>query len=72
MVVKYALHPGYVRSKNDNDEHFVSGTQLARLYGVKLGECIEYGGANRNGYTKVEDLIHLHPRRDGNYTLPEA
>ena len=65
MVKKYALHPGYVISRNDGDEHYIGEWQLQRLYGVQPNECVLVGPG-----VAGEGLIHLRPRYDGNYTLP--
>jgi hypothetical protein len=65
---RYMLHPGYVFSQTDGDRHWVSADRLADLYGVPMGQCcIERcptDGLRRGG------LIHLTPRTDGDYTLP--
>lgn len=39
--MKYALHPGYVKSMNDGDDHYISFEKLRRLYGLNSEECIE-------------------------------
>ena len=65
--VRYILHPGYVRSKYDGDEHFIGGPRLARLYGVSLRDCV-YGDVCT--YAPREGDIHLRPRFDGDYQLP--
>lgn len=80
MVAKYALHPGMVTSKRDGDRHFIDAHQLARLYGVRPSECVVVPwnveqGRERQHQLLLEriermDLIHLHPRYDGNYKLP--
>jgi hypothetical protein len=64
---RYVLHPGYIRSKNDGDEHFIGGPRLARLYGVRLRDCV-YGDVR--AYVPKEGDIHLRPRFDGDYRLP--
>lgn len=65
--VRYVLHPGYIRSKHDGDEHFIGGPRLARLYGVNLRDCV-YGDVR--GYAARKGDIHLFPRFDGDYRLP--
>lgn len=67
--VRYVLHPGYIRSKNDGDRHFIGGPRLARLYGVSLLDCV-YGDVPT--YTPREGDIHLRPRFNGDYQLPGA
>ena len=46
---KYLLFPGWVRSKNDSDQHFITASQLARLHGVDIREClvVPYGQVDR-------------------------
>jgi hypothetical protein len=71
---KYAVYPGWVRSKDDNNEHYIDFNQLCRLYHVDPEECvmvIEPPSSRRpepEGYN--DDLIKLRPRKDGNYDLP--
>jgi len=65
---KYVLFPGYVRSRNDGDRHYIDAPKLAQLYGVRLGECVI---ANERGHSALLGLIELHPRSDGLYTSPE-
>lgn len=38
--MRYVLHPGYVTSKNDGDQHFIGGPRLAQLYGVDIRQCV--------------------------------
>lgn len=65
--MRYVLHPGYVRSQNDHDEHFIGGPHLCRLYGVSIRDCV-FGDTQQ--YRERPGDVHLYPRRDGNYTLP--
>lgn len=64
---KYAIHPGYVVSKNDGDKHFIKYHQLIELYGVDPKECFEWSehtpGHEYGKYT------HLFPDYDGNYKV---
>ena len=79
---KYALHPGPVTSKNDGDRHFIDAHQLAFLYRVRQSECVVVPWEVKPGHERQHELlleriermglIHLRPRYDGNYTLPEA
>lgn len=83
MTAKYALHPGPVTSKRDGDRHFIDAHQLARLYGVSPRECVVVPWDVRPGpgharthellldRIKRMNLVHLYPRHDGKYTLPE-
>ena len=71
-MIKYIVHPGYVRSRVDNEQHWISARQLMNLYGVSPKECvigplsspIRIHGLTRNAIAK---LIHLVPRYDGKY-----
>ena len=70
-MIKYIVHPGYVRSKNDRDKHFISYDRLIELYGVNPKECVDA----RSEYSRskpCEDCIDLKPKYDGNYTLPKV
>lgn len=75
---QYVLHPGYVFSEDDKP-HFIDARRLANLYGVIIEKAIVYkkemaytmpnnffqGANNFNNY------VHLYPRTDGNYKLPD-
>jgi len=73
MEKKYALHGGYVRSKIDGDEHYVSARQLVGLYELRMSECLvvedERGSEPRLAWP--QGLAHLYPRYDGNYGRPK-
>ena len=76
--LRYALHPGWVISKRDGQDHYISHQQLAWLYRLNPDQfvVIDDRGMDRREYTramrKTEELklIHLYPRFDGDYTLP--
>ena len=77
MTRRYVLHPGKVESKSDGQIHYVSAARLADLYGVSLRDCITYPYGDdtdsrfkRMSWRDPVGVIHLHPRYDGNYTLP--
>lgn len=77
IVKKYVLCPGFVRSITDNDMHRIGPEQLARLYGVPMEMCEVYDpdmSRSRHEaeykYRKTRHLIHLHPRENGDYSLP--
>jgi len=75
-VKKYVIHSDYVRSRNDGDLHFITCSQLVRLYNVNPSSCIYcfYGQREReyrSGLYNNKDLIHLFPRYDGKYILKE-
>lgn len=80
MAKKYAVAPGYVKSKSDSDVHFVSAKSLINLYHVNPRDCIimdtdAYFGDESSeamrGYSKelLDSLVWLTPSYDGNYTL---
>lgn len=79
MAAKYALLPGRVYSKNDGQLHHVDAWQLAWLYNVPPRECVVVRETlnPREREIMMEKikrlcLIELHPRYDGNYTIPKA
>jgi len=65
--MRYVLHPGYVTSKNDGQEHFIGGPRLAMLYGVDMRQCV-FGDVKE--YREQEGDVHLWPDYHGNYTTP--
>ena len=75
MIVKYLLCPGFVTSKTDGQAHYIGARTLADLYGVQMHECKvrpdrhQFG---RHAWGPPHDLIELHPRNDGDYTLPKG
>lgn len=72
---KYIVHPGPVYSKNDFDRHHISAGQLMRLYGVSVSECLVCAHCQgRKMLPCVRDAgyVHLYPRSDGNYELPQV
>lgn len=61
------LHPGFVRSRHDGDRHFITGTMLICLYGVRRGfDRVHTTGATLG--TADTNPIHLYPSRSGKYT----
>jgi hypothetical protein len=75
VTVRYVLHAGPVVSQNDGDTHFVSASDLARLYRLKPGEYVvapHWRDPLSKGWKAPEGAIHLRPRRSGNYSLPPA
>lgn len=68
-MTRYVLHPGYVTSKNDGQEHFIGGPRLAKLYGVDIRdrEAVVFG--DDLGYREQPGDVHLYPRYDGNYDI---
>lgn len=64
---RYILHPGPIRSPNDGERHDITFTQLARCYGLRLGECIDANFSDGYAPTFLNKLIHLWPRDKGDY-----
>jgi hypothetical protein len=60
---KFVIHPGYVTSMQDWEEHWISAGQLMRLYMVDPNECIVDDG-HLTGYSEqyLKRLLHLYPR----------
>jgi hypothetical protein len=75
---RYILHPGDVISNYDGSLQYISCSNLLYLYGVPKAAgaeaivCFSKLGTAPRGYVPRPDDIHLHPRADGNYTLPGA
>lgn len=63
---KYVLMPGYVRSKNDDDLHYIGVAALAKLYRVRLSECAVVRDVI-DARNLTGDEIWLRPRYDGQY-----
>jgi hypothetical protein len=79
IVKKYVLFPGWIRSRSDNQRHYISYVKLANLYGVDLKECIVMPDVDSPQYhtelqrlADMRELIMLHPQYDGNYTISEV
>lgn len=70
---KYVLCPGFVRSRNDGDRHWISAPELARLYGVPIRECDVWDSRRPETLMglKAEGRVFLRPRADGNYEMSE-
>lgn len=67
----YVLHSGMVKSATDGQVHYVGAAPLANLYGVSMRDCVIYVSEDRLPRGS-RPLVHLYPRDDGNYTLPEV
>ena len=70
----YIICPGPVRSMNDGQWHHIGASELAKLYGLSLGapnvRVILDQGRSLMGSRRKENYRFLHPRQDGDYTLP--
>lgn len=68
--LRYALHPGWIPSKNDGDWHYINCQDLMRLYGVPANLCISWHSRPRYR-GEEESFVHLFPDYDGKYDLLE-
>lgn len=68
--MKYAIHEGFVTSRSDGQQHFITYSRLCELYGLNPKETVNWvkdgRGLDYDGY------LHLFPRYDGKYELPKA
>lgn len=69
-TILWVLCPGYVRSKNDCQTHYVTEKQLKRLYDMRYFDYV----LSKEDYEKRKDIrpeevnvIRLHPRYNGDY-----
>jgi hypothetical protein len=77
-IIRYVLCPGTIVSAKDGDVHFINAHTLAQLYGVRFDECVVYPAGDQEWHDKMRNHLRrefshlpwLHPRYDGNYTLP--
>jgi hypothetical protein len=63
----YIIHPGIMESKSDGDLHYISTSQLIKLYKLKYG-TFRISRDERFEYYQEND-IHLYPNYSGNYNL---
>lgn len=66
-VKKYVVIPGWVTSKNDYGEHYITAQQLISLYRVNPSDCHILN--NDKFFEPQEGQIVLRPRYDGDYSL---
>lgn len=73
----YVLHPGVITSHGDGLPHFINAPRLAGLYGVRMDDCAiapeprAFDTAASWRADPYAGLIHLYPRADDIYVLPE-
>ncbi len=67
--MKIALHPGYIRSKNDQEMHYISCGQLIQLYRLNPRDCKFWDDSNPDLFRGEDGLnyVHLYPRNAGDY-----
>lgn len=61
----FILKGGRIKSKSDNDVHYISPHQLRILYGLNPRKCI-YVNNQTNAYTEPFNIV-LGPRYHGDY-----
>ena len=68
---RYALHPGFVRSAGDGQEHYVGVHDLARLYRLRQGEYVRWDDQDPSSYLGRDPraFAHLWPDSSGRYEL---
>lgn len=64
----YLLRPGWVRSVNDGQFHWIGARRLADLYGVPMRDCAVIDPMRRQVFPPY--AVVLRPREDGDYRLP--
>jgi hypothetical protein len=69
-IIEYALHEGEI-TKADGNKEWIDGDQLCRLYGLPMCRCIIVNPEEEKEIKEYipENVIHLSPRSDGNYTM---
>lgn len=69
---KYAVYPGWVRSRDGNNEHYISFPELCAKYGVDPEECqmVIEPPSPKHPTPDTEGLIELRPKVRGDYDLP--
>lgn len=71
-MIKYIIHSGWIKSKNDGQMHWIGYGDLIRLYNVNPRYCRLATPMNMRAFRKDETAVHLYPRYDGNYNLKEV
>lgn len=66
---KYVLFPGYGAVTKDGRRQYIIAAVLADLYGVSMRDCILF---MPDRPCNTAGMIELHPRDDGDYSLPEG
>jgi hypothetical protein len=71
-ILLWVLCPGYVRSKNDGQTHYISARQLRKLYELKYLDYVlteEEFLATRRGEVRPDEIevIKLYPLYSGEY-----
>lgn len=69
--MKYIIHPGLIRSKNDGQWHYIKYGDLIGLYDVSPRDCRLATEVVLRSLRRCDNVIHLYPRYDGNYKIKE-
>ena len=69
-MTRYILYPGYVAGRNGGDHQYIGGSRLARLYGLSPNSPNVIVSSGHRPFYCLPDDVHLFPRQDGNYQLP--
>lgn len=73
--LRYVLFPGYVRSRNDKDIHYIDACCLLRLYKVPPSARILVITGTRlddHGFIPQPNDVILRPDHSGRYEQPQA
>ena len=74
MKTRLVVLPGHIISKDDGDEHFVTSSQLLRLYRIKQpypwNDLLVVQENLRHTYEPQIGDVRLYPRVSGKYELP--
>lgn len=67
--VIHVVHPGWVRSINDRDRHFIGFASLARLYGLAPSADVVDAGRVSTAWEQdpAVEVRHYYPRPAGDY-----
>ena len=70
-MIKYAVYPGEVTSRVDGQLHYISASQLIKLYHVNPDQCVIVYPDRPDTIQGIDmsKVIALYPRYHGNYTL---
>lgn len=68
---KYVVCGDWVYSKADEDEHYVRASELVRLYGLRMEDCILCESSQVETIRGLPKYLPiLRPQYDGDYQLP--
>lgn len=60
---RFLIIPGYVRSMSDGQRHYITGSQLIRLYGLRSKDCV----IKTDRGEEDPALLPLYPLDNGRY-----